>query len=442
MNLKRPKAAIMAAIAIMGILSGCSSKKAPDGAVLTAYAVERGGKYTLTVKSVSENQTVEAYFAAAAVPKEALAALVGALGLSRQGDYTESSYSAFAAVKSYAEVVLKKSDAYQCEVDSAYRDLFSAVNSLEVTGGGTAVYFVDCGDHDPSTLSPGDSFGTDNSLTDMIYGADPVTGMMWGVVDPKDSYIPTGGSNRLQSKGVYTAWTWANENSPNEIADGQPKEATFRYARNQDNQGITPRRVEYKFELAPGLYDLKVCVGNYWGNSGSADIYANGEKINENTVSVPINENKLVESPIEISADEGSDIGSVLISVQSDDPTINLNYILISEKPPVSVDDLETLCLPKTEYALGEELDTRGLLLIAELSDGAVKLLTSQDCAFSGYDPLTEGVQTVEVTYKDKTVLYEVTVSAKTGGEQQFSQIKNNADLPVGRSATLCYPAL
>ena len=258
-----------------------------NGADRTAEAVEHDGKYSLTVKGVSDNQTAEAYFAGAAVPKEALAALAGALDIKDRGDYTEDSYNAFAAAKSYAEAVLKKAGAYQCETDSAYKDLFLAVNGLEVAGGGAAVYFVDCGDHDPSTLSSGDSLGTNNSLTDMIYGEDPVTKMMWGAVDPKNSYMPTGGGNRTKSKGAYTAWTWANENSPGEIADGQPKEATFRYARNQDSEGITPRRVEYKFELAPGLYDLKVCVGNYWGNSGNVDIYASGEKINENTVSVP-----------------------------------------------------------------------------------------------------------------------------------------------------------
>ena len=258
-----------------------------NGADRTAEAVEHDGKYSLTVKGVSDNQTAEAYFAGAAVPKEALAAFAGALDIKDRGDYTEDSYNAFAAAKSYAEAVLKKAGAYQCETDSAYKDLFLAVNGLEAAGGGTAAYFVDCGDHDPSTLSSGDSLGTNNSLTDMIYGEDPVTKMMWGAVDPKNSYIPTGGGNRTKSKGAYTTWTWANENSPGEIADGQPKEATFRYARNQDSEGITPRRVEYKFELAPGLYDLKVCVGNYWGNSGNVDIYANGEKINENTVSVP-----------------------------------------------------------------------------------------------------------------------------------------------------------
>lgn len=383
-----------------------------NGADRTAEAVEHDGKYSLTVKGVSDNQTAEAYFAGAAVPKEALAALAGALDIKDRGDYTEDSYNAFAAAKSYAEAVLKKAGAYQCETDSAYKDLFLAVNGLEVAGGGAAVYFVDCGDHDPSTLSSGDSLGTNNSLTDMIYGEDPVTKMMWGAVDPKNSYIPTGGGNRTKSKGAYTVWTWANENSPGEIADGQPKEATFRYARNQDSEGITPRRVEYKFELAPGLYDLKVCVGNYWGNSGNVDIYASGEKINENTVSVPIGGNKIVESTVEISSDEESDTGSVLVSVQSNDPTVNVNYILISEKPPVSVDGLEILCLPKTEYAFGEELDAKWLLLKAEFSDGRIKMLTSQNCEFNGYDPLTEGKQTVEVTYEGRTVTYEVNVSA------------------------------
>ena len=99
---------------------------------------------------------------------------------------------------------------------------FKIVNRERIPAG-PAVYFVDCGDHNPSTLSSGDSLGTNNSLTDMIYGEDPVTKMMWGAVDPKNSYISTGGGNRTKSKGAYTAWTWANENSPGEIADGQPE---------------------------------------------------------------------------------------------------------------------------------------------------------------------------------------------------------------------------
>ena len=36
-----------------------------NGADLTAEAVEHDGKYSLTVKGVSENQTAEAYFASA-----------------------------------------------------------------------------------------------------------------------------------------------------------------------------------------------------------------------------------------------------------------------------------------------------------------------------------------------------------------------------------------
>ena len=34
------------------------------------------------------------------------------------------------------------------------------------------IYFVDCGDHDPSTVSSGDTLGTHNSVTDQIYSKD------------------------------------------------------------------------------------------------------------------------------------------------------------------------------------------------------------------------------------------------------------------------------
>lgn len=38
------------------------------------------------------------------------------------------------------------------------------------------VYFVDCGDYVVDTVSEGDQLGTNNSVTDQIYGEDPQTG--------------------------------------------------------------------------------------------------------------------------------------------------------------------------------------------------------------------------------------------------------------------------
>ncbi|MFG6348580.1 MAG: hypothetical protein K1W15_07680 [Lachnospiraceae bacterium] len=48
---------------------------------------------------------------------------------------------------------------------------------------GTIVYFVDCGDYNVTTVSEGDQLGTHNSVTDQVYGKDPVTGYSWGIDD-------------------------------------------------------------------------------------------------------------------------------------------------------------------------------------------------------------------------------------------------------------------
>ena len=41
---------------------------------------------------------------------------------------------------------------------------------------------VDCGDHGVSTVTKGDDFGRNNSVTDQIYGKDAETGYSWGAV--------------------------------------------------------------------------------------------------------------------------------------------------------------------------------------------------------------------------------------------------------------------
>lgn len=61
-------------------------------------------------------------------------------------------------------------------------------------------YFVDCGDHNTDTLSGRDKLGMSNSVTEQLYGADEVTGCVWGLIDdPTDQYNDPG-----KSKGIYT----------------------------------------------------------------------------------------------------------------------------------------------------------------------------------------------------------------------------------------------
>lgn len=182
-------------------------------------------------------------------------------------------------------------------------------------------YFVDCGDHNPATLSPGDKFGVRNSQTDQLYGLDRATGFMWGVVDqPSDV---AGGTD-----GVYTMWTWPHER---ETADNLPKTTTFRYARNQLENGISPRAITYKFELEPGVYNVEIGFGSTWNNSRNPMLYANKDLITEvllgSNLNIGHNQNKKVNGQVVVA--EG--MNYLTIDVRSNDATININYIKIAK---------------------------------------------------------------------------------------------------------------
>lgn len=61
--------------------------------------------------------------------------------------------------------------------DITVKGFFEAEEEAEL------LYSVNCGDVNPTTLSSGDTFGSNNSVTDQFYGADAKTGKKWGVVD-------------------------------------------------------------------------------------------------------------------------------------------------------------------------------------------------------------------------------------------------------------------
>ena len=120
------------------------------------------------------------------------------------------------------------------------------------------LYSVNCGDVNPSTLSPGDVFGTNNSVTDQFYAADAKTGKKWGVVDTyqADSNYPD---------LLTGAKTWPCENDG--ATDSSSRAKSFRYARNQATSDVG---VIYKFELeANKTYDLEMgfYVPSGWTNA-------------------------------------------------------------------------------------------------------------------------------------------------------------------------------
>jgi hypothetical protein len=64
----------------------------------------------------------------------------------------------------------------------------------------------------------------------------------------------------------------------------------------------------------------------------------------------------------------------------------------------------------KTQYNLGEDLATAGMVVTATYSDGTTSAVAAADCTLSGYDKTKTGNQTVTVTYQGKTAIFTVKV--------------------------------
>ncbi len=205
-----------------------------------------------------------------------------------------------------------------------YLDSFSLVPAPEIDESqvdNTTVYFVDCGDYTPDTLSEGDSFGTHNSVTDKLYGQDPATGKYWGLLESDgDTETDIGDGSR----SVNTKYQQAFRLESGERMDTKIKTDTFRYACGQLEDGISPRYVSYQFQLEAGTYEVEICMGNKWNNSANPDIYLNDIKLNSEPLDISAGGFEVLTG--EITVADGKDL---LISAISEDPTVNMNYIII-----------------------------------------------------------------------------------------------------------------
>lgn len=379
---------------------------------------EESGCYTLHISDVKADQDVQVYFAKPDSSKASLEALYNAYKDLEQGEYPDANWEAFREAMEAAGTVLDNPDAEQAEINKAYDNLADAINSLSENM--DLLYFVDCGDHGVTTLSEGDSFGSLNSVTDQIFGEDPETGMEWGVVDPAGVNTP---SEDPGADGVYTKYTWANQNSEADCADGQPKTTTFRYARGQDYAPeLDKLSVDYKFELeADKTYDVEVCVGNHWGNSSGVNVYANSADAENRTLIV---ENvQIASGGTSVASMEGvqpAADGYMTINVEKDKiggSTVNVNYIMIREHQDESakmLESLEVIAPQKTEYEIGEQFDSAGMVVFAVYGDGTKRVLSYGDYTVTGFEASEEGDKTVIISYTEgevtKTAEFKVTV--------------------------------
>ena len=397
---------------------------------------EASGAYQLKISGVSEDQKVQVYFSKPNTSKDSLKNLYNEYKDLEKGTYSTATWEQFDRARTEAQQVLKDDDAPQWKINNAYDKLLAGINGLKDIG--NLVFFVDCGDHGVSTVTKGDDFGRNNSVTDQIYGKDAETGYSWGVVDPKGDY-DTEGPGLESDTGVYTEYTWASEyDQVNNVAqDDLDKETTFRYARGQDTAGITPREVTYKFELDPGKYDVEVGMSNTWGNAGSPIVTLSAGEV-EDVVSEPYSSGSKTLS-IDLTNATPEDNGRVVLTVKGTTAgdTLQMTYITINKSVEAPVlDRLEVAAPTIVEYELGEELNTDGMVVKAVYSDGSSKVLTAEQYTLSGFSSDKAGTKTVTVSYTEneitKTASFDVTVKEapvvipvdKTGLKEKLDEAK------------------
>ena len=99
--------------------------------------------------------------------------------------------------------------------------------------------------------------------------------------------------------------------------------------------------------------------------------------------------------------------------------------VVKAETPDVTVTKIQVKAPDKTEYLVGEELNTAGMKVTALYSDGTSKDVT-KDSKLEGFDSKTPGTKTVTVSYEEKTADFQVTVKEKiqAGWVQEGSKWK------------------
>ena len=147
------------------------------------------GRVILEVRAQSNDATIQMNYITIA-PYRETADLSGLQELynetkdTQQENYTARSWSAFQEALSAAEALLMEDSeaslpfTRQAEVNEAQRTLKSAFQALVLISevqDSELLYFVDCGDHDPETLTGKDKLGIYNSVTDQLYGTDAVS---------------------------------------------------------------------------------------------------------------------------------------------------------------------------------------------------------------------------------------------------------------------------
>ena len=265
-------------------------------------------------------------------------------------------------------------------------------------------------------------------MTDQVYGEDTKTGYSWGfeLIAEKNEVVidaPNGAFNEVVEgdKAIYSTYQYARCNEDYQVADGLDKNESSRYAHNQKESGISPRRVTYKFELDPGEYKVTVSMGDIWHNALNPTVTLVADGVDNVAESYSIAAYGYQEKTMSINltnAEKNSN-GKVELSVKgtSTNDTIHMNYIIIRGENVVVPDP--------TVPATGVTLDAANATLIVDetkqltatvLPEGA----TDSTVTWESSDPT---VATVDQTGKVKAVGAGVATITVTTNDGKYTAV-------------------
>lgn len=120
----------------------------------------------------------------------------------------------------------------------------------------------------------------------------------------------------------------------------------------------------------------------------------------------------LASSEYTVSGYNGNQSGAQTITITSGGKTATFTIVVSDPEAPAELLALSIQKLPyRTMYGVGGTLSTDGLVVSALYSDGAQRVLESNEYAVSGFSSTTAGKRNITITFLSKSTSYEITVS-------------------------------
>ena len=352
----------------------------------------------------------------------------------KENSYEENSWNTLQAAIAEAKKYLDRESVQMSEqkaVDECTRTLENAVHALRTTeaiSDADLLYFVDCGDRNPRTVSSDAKLGSlQGSLTDQVFAPGIDTEYSWGLYDKN-------GTRNGYEQGDAVATKWINSKA--DAVDGSSVTDSLVFAEGQDNAiwngGLDEEEmyITYKFQMPEAeegvKYPVEVGLNNTWNNAFGPVVYTNYDTDKRAQLSVDGFE-VAGGTPATVKGEAEVVDGYITIDLrvkpeENRNLTIQLTHIVIEKpkKETVTLTDLKVTAPDKTQYEIGEEPKLSGMEVTAVYSDGTERKLSENEYTIRGLYTTVAGERKATVSYREGTKIVTKTFAYNVKGQGEI----------------------